>query len=273
MPPFCKRSSPRRSGLLSLRRSKATNEHKRIKRTEHDVVLQQESNRQLIQQRLNLFRLPVLFIFFILAARLWQLQIIQGAEYALKAEHNKIRTIQLVAPRGTISDRNNIPLVENRPSFDVLLYREAILLYRAKNSGTEGCPLRERTCNRVECRPRLCNPFPPVVGGLQIRRELCPFLQQCKRRVIQAVLQQIGGAGPSDPISQHRKVLALAINPGHMDTAERDSKDGEKDSSSEAFHQDHLARKALPALSRITIPVISRRLYRQSPPGRNSSPV
>ena len=90
------------------------------------MVLQQESNRQLIQQRLNLFRLPVLLIFFILAARLWQLQIIQGAEYALKAEHNRIRAIQLIAPRGTISDRNNIPLVENRPSFDVLLYREAM---------------------------------------------------------------------------------------------------------------------------------------------------
>ena len=90
------------------------------------MVLQQESNRQLIQQRLNLFRLPVLLIFLILAARLWQLQIIQGSEYALKAEHNRIRTIELIAPRGTISDRNNIPLVENRPSFDVLLYREAM---------------------------------------------------------------------------------------------------------------------------------------------------
>jgi penicillin-binding protein 2 len=90
------------------------------------VVLQQESNRQLIQQRLNLFRLPVLLIFLILAARLWQLQIIQGAEYSMRAERNRIRTIELIAPRGTISDRNNIPLVENRPSFDVLLYREAM---------------------------------------------------------------------------------------------------------------------------------------------------
>jgi penicillin-binding protein 2 len=90
------------------------------------VVLQQESNRQLIQQRLNLFRLPVLLIFLILAARLWQLQIIQGSEYARKAEHNRIRTIELVAPRGTISDRHNIPLVENRSSFDVILYRESI---------------------------------------------------------------------------------------------------------------------------------------------------
>jgi len=90
------------------------------------VVLQQESNRQLIQQRLNLFRLPVLLIFLILGARLWQLQIIQGAEYALRAERNRIRTIELVAPRGTIADRYSIPLVENRPSFDVLLYRESM---------------------------------------------------------------------------------------------------------------------------------------------------
>jgi penicillin-binding protein 2 len=90
------------------------------------VVLQQESNRQLIQQRLSLFRLPVLLIFLILAARLWQLQIIQGAEYAMRAERNRIRTIELIAPRGTISDRNHIPLVDNRPSFDVLLYREAM---------------------------------------------------------------------------------------------------------------------------------------------------
>ncbi len=90
------------------------------------MVLQQESNRQLIQQRLNLFRFPVLLIFLILAARLWQLQIIQGADYVLRAERNRIRAIELVAPRGTIADRYNIPLVENRPSFDVLLYRESM---------------------------------------------------------------------------------------------------------------------------------------------------
>jgi penicillin-binding protein 2 len=90
------------------------------------VALQQESNRQLIQQRINFFRLPVLLIFLILAARLWQLQIIHGSEYAMKAERNRVRAIELVAPRGTISDRDGVPLVENRPSFDVLLYRESM---------------------------------------------------------------------------------------------------------------------------------------------------
>jgi penicillin-binding protein 2 len=90
------------------------------------VVFQQESNRQLIQQRLSLFRLPVLLVFLVLAARLWQLQIIQGSDYELKAERNHIRNIQLLAPRGTITDRNNIHLADNDSSVDVLLYQESM---------------------------------------------------------------------------------------------------------------------------------------------------
>ncbi|HYK89788.1 MAG TPA: penicillin-binding protein 2 [Acidobacteriota bacterium] len=88
--------------------------------------LQQDSNKQLIQQRINLLYIPIILIFLVLAGRLWQLQIIQGSEYAEKAERNRIRTIQVVAPRGTISDRNSVPLVENRPSFNIQLYRESI---------------------------------------------------------------------------------------------------------------------------------------------------
>lgn len=88
--------------------------------------LQQETNKQLIQQRMNIFRIPILLVFLILGARLWQLQIIQGSEYAVKAENNRVRTIELIAPRGMISDRNRIPLAEHRSSFTVLLYRESI---------------------------------------------------------------------------------------------------------------------------------------------------
>jgi penicillin-binding protein 2 len=90
------------------------------------VLTQPESNRQPIQQRLNLLYYPILLVFLVLAARLWQLQIIQGREYAERAERNRIRTIQVVAPRGTICDRTGRPLVENRPSFNIVLYREEI---------------------------------------------------------------------------------------------------------------------------------------------------
>ena len=88
------------------------------------MALEQDANRQLIQQRFGRLRIPVLLIFLIFGARLWQLQILQGSEYTLRAERNRVRRISVVAPRGAIFDRNGIPLVENRPSFDVLLYRE-----------------------------------------------------------------------------------------------------------------------------------------------------
>jgi penicillin-binding protein 2 len=90
------------------------------------VTLQPESNKHLIQQRLARLYVPIIFIFLILAARLWQLQIIRGAELAERAEQNRVRNIPLVAPRGAILDRNNNVLVENRPSFNILLYRESM---------------------------------------------------------------------------------------------------------------------------------------------------
>lgn len=85
-----------------------------------------EPSRQPLQQRLSLLHYPIILVFIILGARLWQLQIIDGSDYARRAEQNRVRTIQLVAPRGNIMDRYNTPLVENRPANNVLLYREAI---------------------------------------------------------------------------------------------------------------------------------------------------
>ncbi|MBZ5498008.1 MAG: penicillin-binding protein 2 [Acidobacteriia bacterium] len=88
------------------------------------VKLQLESNRQPIQRRLNWLYPPLVLIFVLLAVRLWWLQILQGAEYTRLAEQNRIRSIQVVAPRGPILDRNHIPLVDNRPSMNIVLYRE-----------------------------------------------------------------------------------------------------------------------------------------------------
>jgi penicillin-binding protein 2 len=95
------------------------------------VNLQADSSKQLMQRRLNLFYVPIIAVAALLAIRLWQLQILNGAEYTLLAEKNRIRTIQVVAPRGTITDRRGTPLVENRPSFNILLYRESVTDFKA----------------------------------------------------------------------------------------------------------------------------------------------
>ncbi len=86
---------------------------------------QSDSSKTPLQQRLLWLYGLLGLVFLILVVRLWQLQILQGAEFTLLAERNRVRTIQLVAPRGTVLDRNGMPLVENRSAFNILLYRDA----------------------------------------------------------------------------------------------------------------------------------------------------
>jgi len=88
------------------------------------VHSQPEFQKQLAHQRLRWFYALVVLAFLVLAARVWQLQIVQGTQYALQADRNRIRNLEITAPRGAILDRNKRPLVENRPSYNILLYRE-----------------------------------------------------------------------------------------------------------------------------------------------------
>lgn len=54
-----------------------------------------------------------------LAFRLWYVQIARGAEYTAKVASGSRITVRIPAVRGDILDRNGIPLVQNRASFDV----------------------------------------------------------------------------------------------------------------------------------------------------------
>jgi penicillin-binding protein 2 len=59
---------------------------------------------------------------FVLAVvRLWQLQVLEGRALRQASEENHLRITSLLAPRGIIYDRNDIPLVKNSPNFCVSL--------------------------------------------------------------------------------------------------------------------------------------------------------
>ncbi len=66
----------------------------------------------------------LLFFFAVLVARLWHLQILQGNQYAQMAENNRVRSVDIAAPRGNILDRKGREIVTNRPSFNVVWVRE-----------------------------------------------------------------------------------------------------------------------------------------------------
>jgi len=59
----------------------------------------------------------VIIAFLFLVLRLWQLQLLQGHEYRKLSEANRLRIVNIPAPRGIIFDRNGIPLVKNSPYY------------------------------------------------------------------------------------------------------------------------------------------------------------
>jgi len=49
----------------------------------------------------------------------YRLQVVQGGEYLARSEDNRIRTVEVLPPRGLIYDRNGVLLVNNAPSFNL----------------------------------------------------------------------------------------------------------------------------------------------------------
>src|ERR1700758_3112609 len=54
----------------------------------------------------------------------WKLQVIDSEKYGQMAERNRVRSIPIIAPRGRMLDRDGRVLVDNYPSFSVLLLRD-----------------------------------------------------------------------------------------------------------------------------------------------------
>ncbi len=59
----------------------------------------------------------------LIAGGYWSVQIAEGAYYRELAENNRLRKLTIEAPRGLILDRFDRPLVENAPSYSLLLDR------------------------------------------------------------------------------------------------------------------------------------------------------
>src|SRR3989339_1563283 len=64
------------------------------------------------------FRFLAISIFLMLAFRVFYLQVMRGDYYGGLAKENRMRYVDIKAPRGLIYDRNGRELVRNIPSFD-----------------------------------------------------------------------------------------------------------------------------------------------------------
>jgi penicillin-binding protein 2 len=79
-----------------------------------------------LRRRYKPFLITALIGLLVLGLRAWHLQIIKGEEFSRLSKHNRIRIREIPANRGMILDRRERILVDNRPSFEVLLVPEDI---------------------------------------------------------------------------------------------------------------------------------------------------
>ena len=76
------------------------------------------------QGRLILVSYGIVLGIVLLLLGFWKLQIVQSGHYSDLAEKNRVRSIPIIAPRGKILDRNGRVIVDNYPSFSILLLRD-----------------------------------------------------------------------------------------------------------------------------------------------------
>ncbi|HTK94813.1 MAG TPA: penicillin-binding protein 2 [Terriglobales bacterium] len=85
-----------------------------------------ERGEKVPQFKLTFVQYAILVIFVILTMRLAKLQMASKEEYEALAEQNRVRRMPILAPRGKILDREGRIIVDNYPSFSVLLLREQL---------------------------------------------------------------------------------------------------------------------------------------------------
>jgi len=86
--------------------------------------LNKNADKDWIKQRIMMATLCILVVFVLLFLRLVYLQLIKGEEFRRLSETNCVRIKSIKQSRGLIFDRNKALLVDNRPSFDLVIVLE-----------------------------------------------------------------------------------------------------------------------------------------------------
>jgi len=82
------------------------------------------NDNRLPQVRLAAASYVIVGMIALLLLGFWKLQVIDSDQYGQMAERNRVRSIPIIAPRGRMLDRDGRVLVDNYPSFSVLLLRD-----------------------------------------------------------------------------------------------------------------------------------------------------
>jgi penicillin-binding protein 2 len=119
-------------------------------------------------RRINVMQGIVLAVFLILGVRFYHLQIAQHEKYVAQAENNRIREIPIIAARGSILDRNGKILVDNKPTFNIVVMPEDI----TNREETLTALAENLNVSRDEALRELINPNRPKTDPILIKQNV-----------------------------------------------------------------------------------------------------
>ena len=146
------------------------------------------NDNRLPQARLAVASYIIVGMIGVLLLGFWKLQVIDADKYSSMAERNRVRYIPVIAPRGRMLDRDGRVLVDNRPSFSVLLLRDEptqVEKHLAGISDGLGIPLDDlrdqlnNTKNLPKFQPIIIKPdaSPADIAFIESHRSDIPVLE------------------------------------------------------------------------------------------------
>ncbi|OLE48676.1 MAG: penicillin-binding protein 2 [Acidobacteria bacterium 13_1_20CM_3_58_11] len=154
------------------------------------------NDNRLPQGRLAVASYIIVGMVGVLLLGFWKLQVIDADKYSSLAERNRVRYIPVIAPRGRMLDRDGRVLVDNRPSFSVLLLRDDLSLVEKHLPGISdglGIPIEDlrEQLNNTKNLPK----FQPIIIKPDASRADIDFIESHRADI--PVLEMI-------PVSRRR---------------------------------------------------------------------
>jgi penicillin-binding protein 2 len=122
------------------------------------------SDTKLPQTRLAIISYVIVGLTLLLLTGFWKIQINDSTRYQEAADRNRIRTIPLLAPRGKMLDREGRIIVDNYPSFSVLLLRDDMAqVTRALPQISEGLGLAKNDIQQQLDAAKWLQKYDPII--------------------------------------------------------------------------------------------------------------
>jgi penicillin-binding protein 2 len=122
------------------------------------------NDNRLPQARLAIVSYVIVGMIGVLLLGFWKLQVIDSDRYGVMAERNRVRSIPIIAPRGRMLDRDGRVLVDNYPSFSVLLLRDdAALVDKSLPAIAEGLGISVDDLHEQLSNTKNLPKFQPIV--------------------------------------------------------------------------------------------------------------